>query len=101
MPIIRWRHYADPGVALLCRSWNGSIWAIINTAHRQVFFRYTWIDYSKLNPGQLRLVPSEADRPAWQADYENMRQEMFYGDVPTFEEILTVVGEFQARLNAG
>ncbi|MEX2516089.1 MAG: nucleotidyl transferase AbiEii/AbiGii toxin family protein [Gammaproteobacteria bacterium] len=69
--------------------------------HRQVFFRYTWIDYSTLNPGQLRLVPSEADRPAWQADYENMRQEMFYGEVPTFEEILTVVGEFQARLNAG
>lgn len=70
-------------------------------AHRQVFFRYTWVDYSTLNPGQLRLVPTEADRPAWQADYENMRQEMFYGDVPTFEEILAVVGEFQAKLNAG
>ncbi len=70
-------------------------------AHRQVFFRYTWVDYATLNPGQLRLLPAEADRPDWQADYEGMRQEMFYGDVPTFEEILSVVGEFQARLNAG
>jgi len=70
-------------------------------AHRQVFFRHTWVDYSTLNPGQLRLVPTEADRPAWQADYESMRREMFYGDVPAFEEILAVVGEFQARLNAG
>lgn len=70
-------------------------------AHRQVFFRYTWVDYSTLNPGQLRLLPAEADRPDWQADYEGMRQEMFYGDVPTFDEILAVVCEFQARLNAG
>jgi len=70
-------------------------------AHRQVFFRHTWVDYSTLNPGQLRLVPPEADRLAWQADYESMRREMFYGDVPAFEEILAVVGEFQARLNAG
>lgn len=70
-------------------------------AHRQVFFRHTWVDYSTLNPGQLRLLPAEADRPDWQADYEGMRHEMFYGDVPTFDEILAVVGEFQARLNAG
>ena len=70
-------------------------------AHRQVFFRYTWVDYSTLNPGQLRLVPAEADRPAWQADYESMRREMFYGDVPTFDEILEVVGDYQTRLNAG
>ena len=69
-------------------------------AHRQIFFRHTWVDYSTLNPGQLRLLPAEADLPAWQADYESMRQEMFYGDVPTFDEILTVVGEYQARLNA-
>lgn len=70
-------------------------------AHRQVFFRHTWVDYSTLNPRELRLLPAEADRPDWQADYEGMRQEMFYGDVPTFDEILSVVGEFQARLNAG
>jgi len=70
-------------------------------AHRQIFFCYTWFDYSTLNPGHLRLVPAEADRSAWQADYENMRQEMFYGHVPTFEEILAVVGEFQIRLNSG
>ena len=70
-------------------------------AHRQVFFRYSWVDYSTFNFNALRLVPAEAVRPAWQADYEAMQQEMFYGDVPTFDEILAVVGDFQARLNAG
>ena len=69
--------------------------------HRQVFFPYSWFDYSTLAIGQLRLVPAEADRPAWQADYEDMQREMFYGEVPTFEEILAVVGDFQTRLNAG
>ena len=64
-------------------------------AHRQVFFRHNWVDYSTLNPGQLRLLPAEADRPDWQADYEGMRQEMFYGDVPTFDEILVVVASFR------
>ena len=69
--------------------------------HRQVFFRYTWVDYSTLNPQQLRLVPLAADLPAWQVDYESMQQEMFYGEVPTFEEILEEVADFQNRLNAG
>ena len=70
-------------------------------AHRQIYFRLTWVDYSTLNPDQLRLLPAEADRVSWQADYESMQQEMFFGDVPTFDEILSVVGEYQAGLNAG
>ena len=70
-------------------------------AHRQVFFRYTWVDYTTLNPQELQLVPSADDLPAWQADYESMQQEMFYGDVPIFEDILKVVADFQNRLNTG
>ena len=69
--------------------------------HRRVFFRYSWFDYSTLDIGRLRLVPAAGDRPTWQADYENMQGEMFYGDVPTFEEIMAVVGDFQTKLNAG
>ena len=38
MPIIRWLHYADHGVALLCRSRNGSIWAIINTLDKTIAY---------------------------------------------------------------
>lgn len=70
-------------------------------AHRQVFFRYTWVDYTTLNPQELQLVPSADDLPAWQADYESMQQEMFYGEVPIFEDILKVVADFQNRLNTG
>ena len=69
--------------------------------HRRVFFRYTWFDYSTLKIGRLRLVPADADWPTWQADYENMQGEMFYGEAPAFEDVLAVVGEFQDKLNAG
>lgn len=69
-------------------------------AHRQVFFRYTWVDYSTMRPGQLQLIPAEAELPAWKSDYESMQQEMLYGDSPEFEEILEVVGKFQDQLNS-
>ena len=69
--------------------------------HRRVFFRYTWFDYSTLKIGRLQLVPADADWPTWQADYENMQGEMFYGEAPAFEDVLAVVGDFQDKLNAG
>ena len=68
--------------------------------HRQVFFHYTWLDYSTMRPGQLRLVPVETVLPMWESDYESMQQEMFYGNVPSFKEILEVVGKFQDQLNS-
>ena len=38
--------------------------------HRQVFFRYGWLDYSTMAYGQLRLLPAEAELPAWKSDYD-------------------------------
>ncbi len=79
------RHYYDlyrliqAGIADDAADDLDLFWRI--AAHRQIYFRYTWVDYSTLNPGQLRLVPPDDHRPDWQADYNNMHQEMFYGDV--------------------
>lgn len=69
-------------------------------AHRKVFFRYAWMDYATLRPGALRLLPSDERRPEWKQDYEAMRETMFFGEAPTFDEILGVVGEFELRFNA-
>lgn len=69
-------------------------------AHRQMFFRYGWMDYSTLAPGKLRLVPLAEQLPTWRSDYSDMRQEMFYGKVPTFDEILEVVAEFELKFNS-
>ncbi|HUA68218.1 MAG TPA: nucleotidyl transferase AbiEii/AbiGii toxin family protein [Candidatus Saccharimonadales bacterium] len=68
-------------------------------AHREIFFRWSWVDYNTLRPGSLRLVPPADQLALWRQDYQTMRSEMFFGDVPKFDEILCVVGEFEKRFN--
>jgi hypothetical protein len=68
-------------------------------AHRQQFFGYTWMDYNSLRPGALRLLPLADQLSTWLGDYREMKKEMFFGDVPDFDEILRVVGEFEKQFN--
>jgi hypothetical protein len=67
--------------------------------HRQVFFRYTWMDYATMRPGLLRLLPLDDQLAAWRQDYEAMRAEMFFGEAPAFEVLLEVVGDFAQKFN--
>jgi hypothetical protein len=67
--------------------------------HRKVYFKYGWMDYSTLAPGQLRLIPRQDQTADWRNDYAGMQQEMFYGTVPSFDEVLKRVGEFQDAFN--
>ena len=68
-------------------------------AHRRQFFAWTWMDYDTLRPGALRVQPLPGQLSAWRADYKEMRKEMFYGEVPDFDEILKVVGAFEQSFN--
>ena len=69
--------------------------------HRQVFFRYAWVDYSTLVRGQLRLVPPEEQIDDWRSDYNTMQKEMFLGDAPSFDVVMEKVRLFQAEFNQG
>jgi Nucleotidyl transferase AbiEii toxin, Type IV TA system len=69
-------------------------------AHREIFFRLGWVDYATLRPGSLRLTPPPEHRDAWRRDYGAMAEPMFYGERPSFDEILRLVGEFEQRFNA-
>lgn len=68
-------------------------------AHRQVYFSYSWVDYSTLRPGSLKLVPPAEQLQEWRADYNSMRKEMFFGEVPDFEDIIRSITEFQELFN--
>jgi hypothetical protein len=69
-------------------------------AHRAVFFRRSRDAQASFAPGSLRIVPA-ADRLAqWRRDYDAMRESMFFGEVPDFAEILTVVNRFEEDFNA-
>jgi hypothetical protein len=67
--------------------------------HREIFFRYSWVDYTTHRAGSFRLVPLADHLAAWKADYDAMRGPMFFGETPSFEDILTWVREFENRMN--
>ena len=69
-------------------------------AHRVVFFRKSQEAQASLQPGRLRMTPSSELRAAWKQDYDAMRESMFFGEAPTFEAILSVVGDFERRFNS-
>jgi predicted nucleotidyltransferase component of viral defense system len=69
-------------------------------AHRAQFFEVSWVDYSTLKPGSLRLIPPPDHLAYWQEDYRAMRQSMFFGETPELQEILDAVGAFERRANA-
>ena len=68
-------------------------------AHRVVFFRKSQEAQASLQPGRLRIVPSDARRAAWKQDYEAMREAMFFGEAPAFEDVLAAVAAFERRFN--
>jgi len=67
--------------------------------HRVVFFNQSWVDYNTMRQGLLRLIPRDDQIDAWRQDYNAMRGEMFFGEVPGFDEILSIVGNFEKKFN--
>jgi hypothetical protein len=70
-------------------------------AHREIFFNWSWMDYNTLRRGSLRIVPMADQLDEWRRDYEGMQGAMFFGEVPSFEEVLRVVNEFASSFNCG
>jgi hypothetical protein len=68
--------------------------------HRELFFRYTWVDYSTHKPGTFRLTPREEQLAGWRSDYEQMQGPMFFGEIPTFDDLMEAVREFEQKFNA-
>lgn len=69
-------------------------------AHRAVFFRRSRDAQTSFTPGSLRLVPDAGRRTQWRRDYDAMRESMFFGEAPEFDEVLDVVAKFEETFNA-
>jgi hypothetical protein len=68
--------------------------------HREIFFRHSWVDYTTHKPGTFRLEPPAAHLPDWRADFQQMLGPMFFGEVPTFNEMIASAATFATRFNA-
>ncbi len=58
------------------------------------------MDYTTHKPGSFRLTPPDDQLAAWQADYQTMLGPMFFGNTPTFAEIMAAATAFETTFNA-
>lgn len=68
--------------------------------HRELFFRYSWVDYTTHKPGSFRLTPPPEHLADWKSDYSAMLGPMFFGIRPSFEEIISAAKLFEKTFNA-
>ena len=68
-------------------------------AHKNIYFKAAWANYLSAKKGSLKLVPEEMVMNAMEADYKAM-SEMFAGDVPRWDEIISEIENFESHFNS-
>lgn len=66
--------------------------------HKSLFFKTSWARYGEAVKGTLRIAPPEHRVEALRNDYGRMQQ-MFFGEVPEFKKILSLLGEWERDFN--
>lgn len=67
--------------------------------HKKLFYRQAWARYDLArNPKTLQLLPHQNIAGAIEQDYEDMR-EMIFGDVPSFEKLISQLEQLQETIN--
>lgn len=67
--------------------------------HKSVFFRSSRANYEEARSGNIHLLPSETRVAALRVDYDRMK-DMFFGERPSFEEILETLKKLEAIINS-
>ena len=67
---------------------------------RSIYYRYPGVDYDALLIDGFSIIPQGAAREAWHQDYDGMQSDMFYGEVPAFEEVLITLQKFEQEFRA-
>ncbi len=67
--------------------------------HRSKFTAISGIDYAKHNPANIKFVPPDTIIKKWEADYEEMKGSMIYGQPLDFNELINRLTELQKRIN--
>ncbi len=67
--------------------------------HRRLYFRRSAAAQSTLALGTVRIVPAAERMPDWRADFEAMRETMFFEEPPSFDAIMEVARDLEKKLN--
>lgn len=68
--------------------------------HRKMINAIRGIDYSRHTPATINLTPPAEVISAWEKDYSEMRENMFFGSSLSFEDLMERIQELQRRINA-
>lgn len=63
------------------------------------FYPRAWAKYQEAVPGTLKLVPPDYRFSALISDYNSMK-DMFYGEVPKFDTIMSTIKELENEINS-
>jgi hypothetical protein len=66
--------------------------------HKGIYFRAAWAKYDQAVLATLRLIPDARVRDEMKKDYAQMK-EMFFAEPPTWDEVMTLIQEFETTLN--
>ena len=66
--------------------------------HKKLFFRSASSQYDLAKKGTLRMSPNDRVNKAMEQDYKAM-QEMLFGEIPTWAEILEEIEKFEKEFN--
>lgn len=67
--------------------------------HKKLYFRSGRANYEAAGRGSIRLAPSESKLAPLKVDYAKMK-DMFFGEIPAFDEIVKGLTLLEARINA-
>lgn len=66
--------------------------------HRRTFVGLHGFDYDTLYPATLNIIPPYSIIDQWEADYENMRLHMIYGESVSFEKLVNNLKELNNKI---
>ena len=68
--------------------------------HRRKFYHVGSVDYDKELPAHIQFVPNDELMPAYEADYNEMKESFIYGKPLGFEELIEKIKSLQVRFRA-
>jgi predicted nucleotidyltransferase component of viral defense system len=66
--------------------------------HKSIFFKQPSAHYDECLKGNMQLIPSDNRKSVLAQDYEKMR-DMFFGDIPDFDDILKSLEDLEKAIN--
>ena len=69
-------------------------------AHRSKFSSISGIDFANHRPDKIKFIPPDTVLPDWEADYNQMKENMIYGEALPFYELIEKLKELQSWINS-